>query len=301
MSAHARKYMITGATGHLGRGIVEQLLKRVPATEIAVLVRDPIKSNDLAALGVEIRQGDYADVAALDRAFSGVEKLMFVSTTAFTDALRQHRNVVDAATKAGIQHVYYTAIQRPERSSFAISQVTEWDRATEAALAASGMDVTLLRNTMYFDALPLMLSSRALVDGLRAPAGNGLAALAARPEMAEATAILLSQRGHAGKTYTLGGSDAVTMADIAKILSKAMGQTVPYHAISAADFIAERSGQGVPESVAGFIGEWFEAIAADEFAEVTGDLERILDRRPLSAAQYIPAIFGVGELEGDKP
>jgi NAD(P)H dehydrogenase (quinone) len=296
MSTNA-KYMITGATGQLGRGIVDHLLTLVPASEIAVLVRDPAKSADLAALGVEIRRGDYSDVEALKKAFVNIEKLMLVSTTAFADALTQHRNVVDAAKAAGVKHVHYTAIQRPEGSEFILDQVTEWDRVTEAALAASGMAFTVFRNTMYFDALPFMMGKKVMTDGIRAPGGNGVAALAARHELAEASAIVLSQSGHEGRTYTLGSGDAVSIAEIAGILSKASGRTIPYTNLTLTEFVAERAGQGLPEFVVVFLAEWFRAIGAGEFAEITGDLERIIGRKPLNAVEFIPGLFGLATPE----
>jgi NAD(P)H dehydrogenase (quinone) len=116
-----KRILVTGATGHLGRGIVEHLLKLKPSSEIAVLARDPAKAVDLSAKGVEVRRGDYFDLESLKRAFAGVGKLMFVSTVTFTDGLTQHRNVVAAAKAAGVEHVHYTSIQHREGSNFVIS------------------------------------------------------------------------------------------------------------------------------------------------------------------------------------
>ena len=117
-----KDFLITGATGQLGRGILEQLLKRVQASSIAVLVRDPSATGSLASLGVEIRKGDYQDPASLESAFDGVEKLMFVSTTAFSDAITQHRNVVEAATRAGVRAAY-SLHGRPTPRAFDICNV----------------------------------------------------------------------------------------------------------------------------------------------------------------------------------
>jgi NAD(P)H dehydrogenase (quinone) len=286
-----KDFLITGATGQLGRGIVEQLLKRVQASSIAVLVRDPSAAGSLASLGVEIRKGDYQDCATLESAFEGVEKLMFVSTTAFSDAITQHRNVVDAATHAGVRHVHYTGVQRPEDLKFVMSQVTEWETATEKALAESGMKVTLLRNTLYLDALPLMMGDDALVKGIHAPAGSARAALAARAELAEAAAVMLAGSGHAGRTYTLGGSEAVSMSEIAAIVSSIAGKNLPYENVTPAEFTAVRIAAGLPDFVAAFLSEWFAAVAAGEFSEVTGDLERLLGRKPLTAAQFLPTVL----------
>lgn len=286
-----KDFLITGATGQLGHGIVKQLLKRVPEKSIAVLVRDPSAAGTLASYGVEIRQGDYQDLASLESAFKGVDKLMFVSTTAFSDAITQHRNVVDAAESAGVRHIHYTGVQRPEHSEFVMSQVTEWEQVTEKALAASSMAVTLLRNSLYLDALPLMLGDDVFVNGVRAPAGSALAALAARAELAEAAAVVLAGTGHEGRTYTLGGSEAVSMGDIAAIVSTIAGKSLPYADVTPAAFIAARTAAGMPDFVAAFLSEWFTAVAAGEFAEITGDLERLIGRKPLTASQFLPSVL----------
>lgn len=286
-----KDFLITGATGQLGHGIVKQLLKRVPEKSIAVLVRDPSAAGTLASYGVEIRQGDYQDLASLESAFEGVDKLMFVSTTAFSDAITQHRNVVNAAESAGVRHIHYAGVQRPEHSEFVMSQVTEWEQVTEKALAASSMVVTLLRNSLYLDALPLMLGDDVFVNGVCAPAGSALAALAARAELAEAAAVVLAGTGHEGRTYTLGGSEAVSMGDIAAIVSTIAGKCLPYADVTPAAFIAARTAAGMPDFVAAFLSEWFTAVAAGEFAEITGDLERLIGRKPLTAAQFLPSVL----------
>ena len=285
------KYLVTGATGQLGRGIVENLLNRVPAHQIAVLVRNPSAVAEFASLGVSVRQGDYEDRSSLDAAFNGINKLLFVSTTAFSDAITQHHNVINAAATAGVHHIHYTGIQRPANSSFKISQVSEWELATERALAESGMAVTLLRNVLYLDALAFMLGDRLLIDGVRLPAGKAGAALAARSDLAEAAAVVLTQAGHEGRTYSLGGSEAVSMANIAQIVSSIADKRLPYVEITREAFIDERVAAGLPRPVADFLSEWLAAVAAGEFADVTGDLERIIERKPLTAAQFFRNTF----------
>lgn len=285
------KILVTGASGGLGRGIVENLLLRMPSSRIAVLARDPAKVDDFRKKGVEVRVGDYADTASLNAAFQDIEKLMFVSTTAFSDALTQHRNVIAAAKRAGVGHVHYTGIQRPAESTYVISQVSEWEKETEKALAESGLAVTLLRNTMYFDALPFMLGPNIHREGVRAPAGSRKAALAARSDLAEGAAVVLAGGNHQGKTYNFGGSEALSMAEIAAVLSGVFGRSLPYLDLPADEFVAARIDEGAPAVAASFFAEWFGAIAAGEFAEVSGDLETMLGRPPLTAAQVFPLLF----------
>ena len=136
-----------------------------------------------------------------------------------------------------------------------------------------------------------MMGDDVLVNGIRAPAGSARAALAARAELAEAAAVVLAGSGHADRTYTLGGSETVSMSEIAAIVSSIAGTSLPYQNITPAEFIAARSAAGLPDFVASFLSEWFAAVAAGEFSEITGDLERLIGMKPLTAAQFLPTVL----------
>jgi NAD(P)H dehydrogenase (quinone) len=283
--------LVTGASGQLGGQTVEFLLDRVPATEVAVLARDPAAVAGLADRGVDVRQGDYADPASLERAFAGVDKLLLVSTTAFSDAVSHHRNVIAAAVDAGVRHLHYTSIQRGADSTFAISQVTDWDRATEAALAASGLAVTLLRNPLYLDVLPAIFGADVGDGPLRLPAGTGAAALATRSDLAEATAAVLAGSGHEGRTYTLTATEAMTMAEIAAVIGAATGTEIAYEDHGVDAFVAARVATGMPEPAARFLAEWVVAFGVGEFAAVTADLPRLLGRDPVSPREFLQQCY----------
>lgn len=291
------KILITGATGQLGGQTAEFLLDHVAPGDIAVMARDPSQLADLAARGVDVRRGDYDDRESLERAFVGIEKLMFVSTAMFGNIVEQHLNVVDAARSVGVDHVHYTAIQHLPGSDFTMSQVTELDARTEVALQASGCAVTVLRNALYLDSLPFMIGDDALEDGVHAPAGATPAAFVARRDLAEANAIILSTDGHAGKDYVLGGSEPATMSEIASILSRITGKDVPYVETSVDEFISRRMRDGLPFPVASFLAEWFQAVGAGEFSEVSGDLERLLSRKPQTPQAFLSAAYAHANIE----
>ncbi|WP_322010699.1 SDR family oxidoreductase [Paraburkholderia sp. J12] len=278
------RILVTGASGALGSQVVEFLLHRLPADNIVALARDPARLKSFAGRGVEVRSGDYFDPISLERAFAGVEKLLLVSAPAFGDAFRQHANVVDAAKRAGVRHLHYVSLQQAKGSNVEIPPVTQWERDTEALLQASDLDVTILRNTMYFDTLPF--GKNVTASGIRVPAGDTPAAFASRRDLAEGAAVVLSGDAHAGKLYTLGGSEAVGMADIAEAMSVSSGQPVDYRAVSVAEFVEARIKEGFPEAVAHFFAAWFKAIAAGEFSEVTRDLERLIGRPPQTARDF---------------
>jgi NAD(P)H dehydrogenase (quinone) len=285
------KYLVTGATGALGSQVVDSLLQRVPANDIAALVRDPKKKQPLIEKGIEIREGDYLDPSSLEQAFKGIDKLLLISAPAFTDATAQHANVIEAAKRCGVRHLIYAATQRVEGVDFEIPQVTEWDKKTEGLLEKSGLEVTILRNSMYLDMLPIGFGKNVTEVGVRVPAGNGVAALASRHDLAEGAAAVLSSDGHEGKVYTLGNSRATSILDIAATISKVIGRKIDYRNVAVAEFVSARVQDGFPEPAATFFAAWFQAIAAGEFAEVTGDLERLIERKPQSVEEFLSAAY----------
>jgi NAD(P)H dehydrogenase (quinone) len=285
------KYLVTGATGALGSQVVDSLLLRVPAKDVAALVRDPKKKQPLIEKGVEIRDGDYLDPSSLEHAFKGIDKLLLISAPAFTDATAQHANVIEAAKRCGVRHLIYAATQRVEGVDFEIPQVTEWDKKTEGLLKKSGLEVTILRNSMYLDMLPIGFGKSVTEVGVRVPAGNGVAALASRYDLAEGAAAVLSGDGHEGKVYTLGNSRATSLSDIAATISKVIGRKIDYRNVPVAEFVSARVQEGFPEPAATFFAAWFQAIAAGEFAEVTGDLERLIKRKPQSVEEFLSAAY----------
>ncbi len=217
--------------------------------------------------------------------------MLLVSALAFTDAVAQHTNVIEAVKRTGVLHVIYAATQRVEGVDFEIPQVTEWGRKTEALLKASGLEWTILRNSMYLDMLPLGFGKNVIDVGIRVPAGNGVAALASRRDLAEGAAAVLSGEGHESKIYTLGSSNAISMSDIAVAISEASSRQIDYRDAPVAEFISARVKEGFPEPAAAFFAAWFQAIGAGEFAEVTGDLERLIGRKPQSAQEFLSAVY----------
>jgi NAD(P)H dehydrogenase (quinone) len=281
------KILVTGATGHLGRQTIEFLRKRVSDDRIVALARDPDSLSGLAASGIEVRRGDYMDRDSLVAAYAGIAKVLLVSASAFTDRLTQHVNVIEAAKQAGVRHLVYTSIQRKAVSPMLLPTVTEYDIATEAALKASGLDWTILFNALYLDAIPMILGDVLPVDGVRVPGGVGKGDMVSRQDLAEANAVVLTESGHENKSYTLGASEAVSFADMAKIFSRISGKSVPYVETSVRDYVAAKVKAGLPEPVAGFLAEWARAVAVGEYAEVTGDLERLIGHKPTSCAEFL--------------
>lgn len=281
------KILVTGVTGSIGKATVEHLLKKgIPASRIIGLSRKKEPIEDLAAKGVEVRFGDYFDYNSLLGAFEGVDKVMLTSTVAFTDRSTQHYNAITAARQAGVKHVVYMAIMRKEGSGRIIPEVTASDLFTEQVLKSSGLAYTIVYHPPFTDALSFYFDPNPYENGIKVPANNGKMAPATRDELAEAHAEILSTPGHENKIYSLGGSDAVSFADIAMILAEIKGQPVSFTSITAEEYIDGIIAKGVPRHVAEFITGWVTAIEEGEFEFQSGDLERLLGRKTRTFREY---------------
>jgi NAD(P)H dehydrogenase (quinone) len=278
--------LVTGASGHLGHLTLQHLIEQVPVERLAGLARDPSRAGGLAEQGVDIRQGDYFDYESLVKAFNGVEKLLLISTHAFTDRNTQHFNAIAAAKHAGVKQVIYTAIQRDDELGINQIGVTESDVFAERALQASGLAYTILRHPIFLDQLGNYIGQDAYNTGVRVPPGEGTVAPALPRDLAAANAAVLTQEGHQNKTYTLTGSEAATFRDIAADLTQIHGATVPYVPITVEEYIESFVELGLPRPVAEFMTAWTEGVNRGAFSNNTKDLERLIGYRPTSYREF---------------
>ena len=287
------KILVTGASGDIGTRTLLHLLKRKPARQLVGLARDPSKAADLATLGIEIRQGDYMDPESLSRAFRGVEKVMLISTHAFTDRNAAHAHVIEQAARAGVEHMVLMPIFRKADSAFTMKEITEEDIFAIAKVKASGLTYTLAQHPPFMEPVAMYACPNAAEPGVRVPAGSGKFTAATKDDLAAAHATLLTEEGHENKTYYLSGSPAVSFADIAQILSKIHGKKVPYVTISDEEYMGLIRASGMPEFVAPFILKWVQGMNQGEWDVETRDLEGLIDRSPTTPEQYLRQLSGV--------
>ena len=287
------KILVTGASGVLGRKTLLHLLKRKPANQLVGLVRDPSKAGELAAAGVELRQGDYLDPKSLSRSFEGVEKLMLISTHAFTDRNAAHANVIDAAVKAGIQHMVFMPVMRRAHSSFTMKEITEEDIFTEKKLLSSGLTYTLAKHPPFLDVLATYIGPRAHETGVRVPAGTGKFTAATRDDLAAAHAAILTEGGNENASYRLTGNPPISFSDIATILSKVHGREVPYVTVSDQEYLEIKRAEGWPDFVVKFALKWVQGMNAGEWEEPTSDLERLIGHKLKTPAEFFRDDYGV--------
>lgn len=284
--------LITGATGQLGSTVIDFLLKKLPPSQLAALVRDENKATDLTKKGVNICVGNYDDIASLDKAMQGIKKVLLIAGTDEDNRVQQHKNVVDAAKKAGVQVIAYTSRTLKDRSTMA-NQLMEGHFQTEDYIKESGLTYILFRNVLYMDAIPQFVGPNVFDTGIHLPAGQGKVSFALRSEMGEAIANALVADGNDNKVYELTGSKSYSFSDVAATLTDLSGKEVRYAPTETSVFEEQMKGRGVPESriqrVTGFMTD----IKNGQEDEISPDLENLLGRKPVSLQKGLKALFNL--------
>ena len=271
-------YLVTGASGHLGQLVISNLLEthKIPASKIIATTRDPKKLANLAAKGVNVRAADFDDTANLVEAFKGATRLLLISTDAIDRPgrrLEQHKNAIAAAEKAGVAHVIYTSMPNPENSPLLIAPDHE---GTEKALAESKLKGwTLLRNHWYFENLFYSLPHAIKSGTWYTAAGDGKIAHIAREDLAKAAAAALASNETGKNTYTLSGKEARTTAEIAKLVSDAVGKPIAVVQVPLEGLVQGMVGSGMPEVIARVFASFDTNTAQGRVADVTGDFKKL--------------------------
>lgn len=282
--------LVTGATGQMGRTVVETLLKIVSADQIAALVRDEGKAGDYKAKGVRIRVGDYDDTASLDRAMQGVDRVLLIAGTDEAKRVQQHRNVIGAAKRAGVQCLAYTSRTLKDRATL-VNKLMEAHFQTEDDLIQSGLDYAIFRNVLYMDSIPYYVGEHGLKQGFSSPVGQGRAAYALRSEIAEAIANWLAS-GECGKRiYKLTGTETYSFGDVARALSDLTGTQITYTPIGDEAYTAQMRARGVPELMIPRLLGFQTDIRNGQEDEVSPELEQLLGRKPAPLHDGLKTLF----------
>jgi NAD(P)H dehydrogenase (quinone) len=244
--------VVTGASGQLGRLVIENLLQTVPAGEIVAAVRSPAKVADLAARGVQVREADYNRPETLDSAFAGADKLLLISSSEVGSRLPQHRAVIDAAKRAKVGLIAYTSLLRADTTPLPLGAE---HKATEQLIAEAGLPAVILRNGWYTENYLASIPPALQYGVVLGSAGEGRIASAARADYAAAAAAVLTRDGQAGKVYELAGDESYTLAELAAEIARQSGKAVAYQNLPEADFKAALLGAGLPEGLAALLAE----------------------------------------------
>ena len=282
--------LVTGATGQLGRRVVNALLSRLPAGDIAATVRDPAKADDIAERGVDVRRGDFADPASLTAAFAGADQVLLISADKLGDEARHlHRNAITAAREGGVRRLLYTSHMgaRPG-SPFAPA---DQHARTEDDLAAGGPAFTALRHGFYAESCLQMIGDDLKAGELRVPE-DGPVGWTARADLAKADAVILTGDGRMdGITPPLTAAVAVTMADVAAIASEVSGRKIRHVTVTDDAWRDARVSAGVPPFYADLLLGMFQAARRGDFASVDPTLDELLGRPPRSLRDVLAAFL----------
>ncbi|GHG90409.1 SDR family oxidoreductase [Pseudodonghicola xiamenensis] len=276
--------MVTGASGHLGRLVIDHLKTLVPAAQIVALVRKPETKAAYEAEGIAARIGDYDDVDSLKAAFDGIDRLLLISSSAVGQRARQHGNAIEAAKAADVGFIAYTSILEAATSPMALA---EEHKATEAMLADSGIPHALLRNGWYTENLLASLPTDLELGQHFGCAGEGRFATAPRKDYAEAAAIVLAGGDHAGKAYELAGDSDFTLADFAAELSKQAGKPISYTDMPEDAYTAALVQAGLPEGFAAILADSDAKAAQGALSSTSKDLSTLIGHPTTPLAETI--------------
>ncbi|WP_329231755.1 SDR family oxidoreductase [Streptomyces sp. NBC_01460] len=278
--------VVTGATGQLGRLVVERLLATVPAESVAAVVRDREKAASLAARGVEIRVADYDRPETLADAFRAGDRVLFVSGSEAGRRVPQHTAVIDAAKAAGVAQLAYTGVLGGPDADFLLAAE---HKVTEQLILDSGVPYTFLRNGWYTENYTANLGPVLEHGAVVANAGEGRVASATRADYADAAAAVLTGEGHIGAAYELSGDVAWSLSEYAAVVAAASGKEIVYTEVPAEVHQEILVKAGLPEPFAAILVDVDEAIARGLLAGTSGDLARLIGRPTTPLAETVAA------------
>ncbi len=284
------KIIVTGASGQFGHAAASQLLDR--GVEVIALSRSIDKLADLAARGAEVRQADFDDPAGLKAAMAGGEKMLLISTLDVGRRVAQHKHAIDTAVANGVQHIAYTSIVGGGLADHpGIEQHDHY--ATEQLLEKSGAAFTLLRNSLYAEAVATMMAIPALLAGHKPEnAGDGRVAIVSRDDCVASAVGVLTQEGHANRAYNVTGPELWTLPDAMGLVSQMSGRPIEIEPVDdegmyryfdsigavrkAADLTPETP---IPWASEGMV-TFGQAIREGHMDVLSDDVERITGRAP---------------------
>jgi NAD(P)H dehydrogenase (quinone) len=283
------KLVITGASGQLARSAAARVLEAVAPRDLILVTRTPAALASFAARGVEVRRADFADPKSLPAAFAGGERLLLVSATDLAARTAQHLAAIEAAKAAGVRHVVYTSGLSPAPPNPAVVAASHY--ATEQALMRSGLDWTVLRNSLYAD-YQVPEAARASASGVLVHnRGDGEVAYVAREDCAAVAAAVLAQDGHAGACYDVTGPEALRAADLAALYGELAGRAVVERRVSDAELVAamvaSAGGDDHLRYGAELVASFGRSIREGYMSACTGIVARLSGRDPQSLRQVL--------------
>lgn len=278
--------IVTGASGQLGRLVIDALLQKRPASDIGALVRNPDKVKDLAARGVQIRQADYDQPDSLVAALQGADQVLLISANEVGRRVPQHRAVIQAAKQVGVKLLAYTSLLRADTSPLLLAKE---HKETEQLIQASGIPAVILRNGWYTENFLGNIAGTLQAGAILGSFGAQPVTSASRADYAQAAAEVLTQPDQAGRIYELAGDEAYTLADLAQELTRQSGKAVAYQDLPPADYAAALVQFGLPEGFAAILADSSAGASQGWLFDASHQLSQLIQRPSTSLATAIKA------------
>ena len=285
--------LVTAASGQLGRLVVESLLARGAAPDTIVATsRDTSKLEELSARGIRTAELDYARPETIASALEGVDTVLLVSGSEPGNRVALHQNVIDAAKAAGVTKLVYTSAPKATTADFVLAPD---HKATEEAIAASGVPAVIVRHNWYTENYAADVSRAASTGVIAASVADGRVASATRADYADGDAVVLLEDGHLGQVYEFGGDVAWDYSELAAAAAEVIGRDVAYQPLSTEEHVAALEGFGLDAGTAGFVAAINSGIRAGLLGDADGTLSRLIGRpttplvEGLRAAVEVPA------------
>ena len=275
--------MVTGASGHLGQLVVQELI-RSSKNKIFAGSRNLEKIKAFADSGVTLRSLDFTAPSTLKDAFKGIDRLLLISTDAVGARVEQHKNAIEAAKAAGVKHIIYTSWPSPENS---LAGVGPDHFQTEVLIQQSGMTYTLLRNFLYMDNFLHTLKTAIQMKTLFGAGGEGKAAYVSREDCALAAASALDSDRFVNSMIDVSGPRALSYKDVAALASEILGVPIAYHDLSAEDFSKALVESGLPEQWANLYVSFDLAIKQGELSIPSSGVKSLTGKNPKDIREFI--------------
>lgn len=279
--------VVTGATGQLGRLVIASLLKKTPASDIVVAVRNVEKAQDLAALGVQVRQADYTKPASWDAALQGATKVLLISSSEIGQRVQQHQTVIDTAKRAGVKLLAYTSVLHADTSVLGLAGEHQ---ETEAYIRASGVPFAFLRNGWYTENYTAGIPAALSLGAVYGCAGDGRISSAARADYAEAAAVVLTADNQSGSNiYELAGDSAYTLSEFATEISRQSGKSIGYVNLPETEYKKALLGAGLPEFLAELLANSDTGVSKGALFDEGHQLSKLISRPTTMLSEVIKA------------
>ncbi|KAJ5457715.1 hypothetical protein N7475_009103 [Penicillium sp. IBT 31633x] len=289
------KYLITGATGGLGAGVLAYLAANVPASEYAAASSKEANRKQFEDRGIAFRLASYDDPQTLETAFEGVENLFFVSTNTFDVEKRrkQHQSFVDAAKKMNVKHVWYTSLAFGGYGSESKADVQQAHLMTEEMMREADINFTSIREGLYTDAFPVFMGWYPSTSTVYLPS-DGPVAFTLRSELGEASARLMIRGGHDREIVLLTAQQTITFSEIVDLINETTDRNVQFKLVSPEEFVRLKAADdegGKPEGFFQALVSWYEAISKGETKTIDPLMADLLERQPVPPREALRAFL----------